>query len=114
MSNLAANINSGSTLVVSAPISETTPGRTLTVGGGGVLQLDGANTFTGMATVQGATLSGTGSLAGPLTIAAGGHLAPGDNTSGNFGAFGSMTVGALTSATVRRWITTSAACIRTR
>ena len=68
----------------------------LTKSGTGSLQLDGANTFTGMTTVNVGALSGTGSLGGPLVVNAPGQVAPGDNTSGYFGGAGTLTVPAAT------------------
>ena len=80
----------------------------LTLGGGGAVQLDGNNTFTGATLVQNGTLSGTGTLTGGLTIAAGAHLAPGDNAAGygNFNGVGTLTVGSLTLSNNRSWIST--------
>jgi len=45
--------------------------------GTGSLALNGVNTYTGATTVSGGTLAGNGSIAGPLTVQAGGTLAPG-------------------------------------
>ena len=43
----------------------------------GTLTLNGVNTFTGFTAINGGTLAGDGSIAGPVTISAGGNLAPG-------------------------------------
>ena len=68
----------------------------LTKIGGGVLQLDGNNTFTGPTIVAAAHLSGTGTLDRHGHGQSLAHIAPGDNTSGNFGGIGTLTVGGLT------------------
>lgn len=62
----------------------------LTKTGSGTLVLNAANGYTGTTTVTGGTLSGTGSVAGPLTVDATGTIAPGASA-GNFGA-GSTTL----------------------
>ena len=61
-----------------------------------MLQLDGNNTFTGPTIIADGALAGAGTLTGPVTVNGLAHLAPGDNTSGNFGGVGTLTVGALT------------------
>jgi len=48
----------------------------------GSLLLNGVNTFTGSTTISGGTLGGSGTIAGPVTILAGGNLSPGDNSLG--------------------------------
>ena len=54
-SNLAVSVTSGSNLTISGPISETSPGKTVVLGGG-LLILSGSNTYTGGTTVSGGTL----------------------------------------------------------
>jgi fibronectin-binding autotransporter adhesin len=46
--------------------------------GSGTLSLNGANIYTGLTTVYAGTLGGTGVISGPVTVAAGGTLAPGN------------------------------------
>ncbi len=85
-----ANTYTGSTTVASGTLRIASTGSlaatTVTVGGSGA---NGAP-----------TLSGSGTLAGTLVIngpgaGVAGHLAPGINTSGNFGAIGALTTGSL-------------------
>lgn len=85
-------------------------GATLTKVGAGTLTLGGTNTYGGSTTVNagglvvngslggpsvsvatGALLGGSGAITAPVTIAAGGHLAP-----GAIGTFGTLSVGPLT------------------
>ena len=61
-----------------------------------MLQLDGANTYSGATAVALGTLAGAGTVANTVTVNAGAHIAPGDNTSGNFGGVGTLTLGGLT------------------
>ncbi len=55
-SDLAVNIAGGSGLTISGPISETTAGRSLSLGGAGTLLLTNAATYTGATNVTGGTL----------------------------------------------------------
>ena len=80
----------GSTTFSGAIQNGTASGQTsLTLNGPGT-QLDGNNTFTGPTNLLNGTLSGAGTLASAVTVAAGAALAPGDNApgsqSGGFGA----------------------------
>ncbi|MEJ8850863.1 autotransporter-associated beta strand repeat-containing protein [Variovorax rhizosphaerae] len=79
---------------------------TVTQAGNGILSLTGLNTYTGLTSVTGgvlavngtvagsaqvntgATLRGTGTVTGPVTVADGGHLAPGNSP-------GTLNVGSL-------------------
>lgn len=64
----------------------------LTKTGAGTLVLNAANSYTGNTTVSAGTLSGTGSVAGPLTVAATGTIAPGASA-GTFGAGATVLAG---------------------
>jgi autotransporter-associated beta strand protein len=91
-SNLAVAVTAAnSTLTMSGVISETTAGRTLSKSGPGTLRLDGVNTYTGLTTVSGGTLGGTGTIAGAVSVASGGRLR-GDSGPGA----GTLTVGSTT------------------
>ena len=85
--------NNNASTVYSGSLSG--PGS-LTKLGSGVLQLDGNNTFYGPTIIAAGVLSGTGRLTSTVTVNAPACLAPGDNTSGNFGGIGTMTLGGLT------------------
>ncbi len=74
--------NPAATLTVGGVISGS--GLGLIKAGDGTLTLNGANTFTGPATVNAGTLSGTGTV-GIVSVANGGTLAPGASI-GGFGA----------------------------
>jgi fibronectin-binding autotransporter adhesin len=66
--------------IYGARIVDSVAGGTMKVGVrvvAGTLQLDGANTHTGPTEVAGGVLSGNGSLLSPVTVLAGGTLAPG-------------------------------------
>ena len=96
------DIPNGSSLVIAGTITNaglSTGNLTMTgANGGGVLQLDGTASYSGLTTISAGTLSGTGALFGPVTIAAGAHLAPGDNTISGFSGFSTLTMGSLTLA----------------
>ena len=64
--------------------------------GGGVLQLDGLNSYSGPTTIAVGTLAGNGTLASAVEVLGGAHIAAGDNTAGNFGSVGTLSVAALT------------------
>ena len=85
------------TLIFAGTIADAgaTPG-TLTKTGTGVLQLDGNSTYSGATAINVGTLAGTGTLASTVTVNSGAFIAPGDNTSGNFGGAGTLTLGGLT------------------
>ena len=81
--------NGGTNLsVYAAKIVDSVAGGTMKVGftiKSGTLQLDGVNSNTGPALVEGGVLAGNGTLISPLTVLAGGTLAPG-------AAIGTLTV----------------------
>jgi autotransporter-associated beta strand protein len=60
--------------------------------GAGTLLLNGVSTYTGSTTVSNGILGGTGSIASPLTVAAGGTLSPGAPL-GTFTVNNSVTLG---------------------
>ena len=65
-SNLAVNALAGS-LTFSGPISESSTGTNLTVGGGGTVILSGSNTFSGWTAIAGGTLQiGSGGTVGSI------------------------------------------------
>ena len=66
-SNLAVSVTSGSSLTIAGPISETNPGETVVLSGGGLLVLSGSNTYTGGTTVSGGTLEFASPAAVPTT-----------------------------------------------
>ncbi len=75
-SNLSVSALPGSTLSVSGPIGETGGSQSLSLGGGGMLVLGGANTYSGSTTLSGGTLQvGNGlALQNSTVVAAGGGL----------------------------------------
>ncbi len=72
-SNLSVSATTGSSLTVSGPIGEASPGTSVTLSGGGQLILSASNTYTGGTTISGGTLqlgdgtSNNGSVAGNIT-----------------------------------------------
>lgn len=75
-----AATGAGADLIVTAPLVNSpnnTTGSLLKVGSG-TLQLDAANTYAGSTTVSNGTLSGIGSIAGPVAIAPSGTIGAGD------------------------------------
>lgn len=68
-----------SVTLATAPLMEdpASPGGGMTKTGAGRLNLNTSNTYLGLTRVNQGTLGGVGSLLGPLTVAAGGNLAPG-------------------------------------
>lgn len=83
----------GSTTTFSGKITDGV-GETVSVVkvGSGSLALNGVNLYTGTTTVSNGTLGGNGVISGPLTVLAGGTLAPGTSV-GTFTASNSATLG---------------------
>ncbi len=95
-SNAYFNLGANSSLIINVPVTPYTGGTPLNVRGSGVMTLNAANTFTGIANVTGGTLS-----LGPAgTLGTGGAtLAPGavlDVSAYNGGGGYSLTSGVLT------------------
>lgn len=71
-------VNSGTNAIsIAQPLLDGGSGGGLTKIGGGSLYLNGANTYTGPTAANAGALGGSGSLAGPVTVASGASLAPG-------------------------------------
>ncbi|MDD4888924.1 MAG: autotransporter-associated beta strand repeat-containing protein [Phycisphaerae bacterium] len=98
--NQAWYVASGGTLAVSSAIGQDVAGRTLTLSGGGTLSLSGSNSYTGLTTISGSTLTlaagagGSMAATAPLTLSGTTSTFNYDNT----GAGGAVaqTLGALT------------------
>jgi autotransporter-associated beta strand protein len=74
-----------------------------TVNAGNLVINAAGNTGSGTVAVSGgtgATISGTGTSSGAMTISNGSHIAPGINTSGNFGGVGTLAVGTTGGLTI--------------
>jgi autotransporter-associated beta strand protein len=72
-----ATIDSGTNnIAIAEPLLDAGGGGGLTKLGSGALYLNGANTYTGPTLVNEGALGGTGSIVSPVTVAAGGSLAP--------------------------------------
>ena len=78
-------------ITVTQPLLQSGSGG-LTKNGNGVLTLDSINTYTNTTLVNAGTLSGTGTIAGPLTVGGNGSLAPGDAGIGTFTVNGALTL----------------------
>ena len=70
-SNLSVSATTGSSLTISGPISEASPGTSLTLAGGGVLILSGSNTYTGGTIINGGILVAANGTAGSASGANG-------------------------------------------
>src|SRR5262245_60178700 len=97
-SNSVINAASGATISISSVISEATGiAKGITVSGQGMLNLSGANTYTGNTTVSGGTLSavntsGSATGDGRVTVSAGGRLAGNGSIIPNTGSQATNTV----------------------
>ncbi|MES2661240.1 MAG: autotransporter-associated beta strand repeat-containing protein [Verrucomicrobiota bacterium] len=86
-----ALINSnGNNIAINTALLDGGTGGGLTKSGAGALYLNGVSTYTGTTMASAGSLGGTGTVAGPLVIAASTDLAPG------FGGVGTFTAGATT------------------
>jgi autotransporter-associated beta strand protein len=85
-------VNNSGVTTFAGPISNGATSSGLTKQGTGELRLNGTNTYTGSTVVEQGTLSGTGILAGGLTVGTGGTLAPGASL-GIFSVSNSATLG---------------------
>ncbi len=66
-SNLSVSAATGSSLTLSAAVSETSAGKTVTLAGGGKLILSGSNTYSGLTTISTGTLQvGSGGTTGSI------------------------------------------------
>jgi autotransporter-associated beta strand protein len=65
--NLAVDVNAGSGLTVTGPISQTGTGQGVALAGGGFLVLSGSNTYTGGTTLSSGTIEFVGPQALPAT-----------------------------------------------
>ncbi len=70
-SNLSVSATTGSSLTISAPVSEASPGTSVTLAGGGVLVLSGSNTYTGGTIINGGILVAANGTAGSASGANG-------------------------------------------
>ena len=98
-SNLTVSATAGSSVTISMPVSEASPGTTVTLNGGGELILSTANTYTGGTNVTGGVLvaangsNGSATGSGSVTLS-GGTLASG---SGGGSIEGEVEIGTLPS-----------------
>jgi autotransporter-associated beta strand protein len=81
------NANANGATITGIMSDSTASGAGLTKGGAGTLNLNAANTYTGVTEVSAGTLGGTGSLAGPLLVDSGATLSPGTTTGLTIGTF---------------------------
>lgn len=77
MTNGAVIDTAGNSIAIAQPLLDATNGSGggLTKIGNGTLSLTAANTYSGLTRVNAGILAGTGSIAGPVTVASGGTIA---------------------------------------
>jgi fibronectin-binding autotransporter adhesin len=104
-----ANVQSGgvkidsgtNTINISQALLDGTGGGGLTKLGAGTLYLNGVNTYTGSTVVSAGSLGGTGTIAGPVGVAAGAQLSPGGAAIGTLTINNSLTFSNASSALFR-------------
>jgi fibronectin-binding autotransporter adhesin len=105
----AANVQSGgafidsgtNTINIGQALLDGTGGGGLTKLGAGTLYLNGVNTYTGSTVVSAGSLGGTGTIAGPVGVAAGAQLSPGGAAIGTLTINNSLTFSNASSALFR-------------
>jgi autotransporter-associated beta strand protein len=88
-------------IAITQPLLDAGGGGGLTKLGNGTLQLNGANTYTGTTLVSAGALGGSGTIVGPVKVAAGAKLAPGGATMGTLSINSSLTFSNGSSALFR-------------
>ncbi len=97
-----AIIDSGTNLLdITQALLDGTGGGGLTKLGNGTLRLNGVNTYTGNSAVNAGGLGGSGTIAGPVGVAAGAKLAPGGSAIGTLTINNALTFSNASSAFFR-------------
>ena len=90
-SSMTVDVSAGAALSINNTISGTSSDYSLTKAGDGTLFMNAVNTYSGNTVVNAGTLSGVGTIAGPVSIQDGATLAVGADAD----AFGVLTVDSL-------------------